>query len=142
MYAILLLDSSAFVTVLDEGDQQEDQWAGSDAATSSGSEVVVRGGSGAVLFFRCELKHCASGATQRVGFRKSSASWIQGSGAGFGLVVSGMPRDWMASLSVGQRTLLGFPAPGSPYWTDDTIHAVSHHCEFACGCLSVRRAIE
>jgi hypothetical protein len=130
VYAVVFLDESAAVTILDKGDLEEGQWAVSDTITG-GVEVIYRGQPGVVLFVRAELYQCIlSGATQRVGFRQSHASWVQGDGAGFGLAVSGMPRDWMASLSVDQRTLLGFPPPGSPYWTDDTIRAVSHHCAF------------
>lgn len=128
-YAVVLLGESAAVALLDQGDQAEGQWAASETQAAA-EGVVARGGPGTVLFVRSEQYHCTEGATQRIGFRKAHASWVQGNGAGFGLVVSGMPRDWMASLSVGQRTLLGFPQPGSPYWTDDTIHAVSHHCAF------------
>jgi len=117
-YAQLFLDAFATMTLRDpSGDEG---WA-------AGEEVTVQGEPGSILFFRSELHQCVSGLTQRVGFRPQHVGWVQGGGAGFGLVVSGMPRDWMASLTVGQRTLLGFPQPGNDYWTDDTINAVSHH---------------
>jgi hypothetical protein len=125
-YALVFLGESA-VTLLDPGDRSDAEWARGDIA-SVGEAVTVRGAPGVVFLFRSELHQCSTGCAQRVGFRKTSAQWIQGDGAGFGLAVSGMPRDWVASLAVGQRTLLGFPPPGSEYWTDDTITAVSHHC--------------
>ncbi len=38
---------------------------------------------------------------------------------------NGQPMERLLSqLTVEQRTVLGFPAPGSPYWTQDTIAAV------------------
>ena len=141
VYALIFLDDSASATLLDQDNREDKEWAASSsdaAAVSTGEEIVVQGGLGVVLFFRSELYHRSTGgggAAQRVGFRKAHASYIQGGGAGFGLVVSGMPRDWVASLTTSQRTLLGFPPPGSPYWTDDTIHAVSHHCAHAVACL-------
>lgn len=136
VYALIFLDDSASATLLDQGNREDNEWAAGSidaAAVSTGEEMVVQGGLGVVLFFRSELYHRSlggGGAAQRVGFRKAHASYIQGEGAGFGLVVSGMPRDWVASLTTSERTLLGFPPPGSPYWTDDTIHAVSHHCAY------------
>ena len=38
--------------------------------------------------------------------------------------MAGMPPRYLAELSVDQRTVLGFAAPGDPYWTDETLDAV------------------
>jgi len=39
--------------------------------------------------------------------------------------MAAMPTRYLASLSVPQRTVLGFAAPGDPYWTSETLDAVS-----------------
>ncbi|MAV27149.1 MAG: hypothetical protein CMQ05_13715 [Gammaproteobacteria bacterium] len=38
--------------------------------------------------------------------------------------MSAMPTRYLSELSVMQRTVLGFPAPGDRYWTKDTVDAV------------------
>lgn len=34
-------------------------------------------------------------------------------------------RDWVEQASVAERALLGFPAPGDPYWTEETLAGVA-----------------
>ena len=85
---------------------------------------------GTVSFCRGDLERPpldSSSAVQLCGYRRADAEWIAGEGSGWGVTVSGMPRNWIPSLTVDQRNLLSFPPPGSEYWTDDTTHAVSHH---------------
>lgn len=38
--------------------------------------------------------------------------------------MSAMPTRYLSELSVLQRTVLGFPAPGDRYWTEETVDAV------------------
>jgi len=38
--------------------------------------------------------------------------------------MAAMPTRFMSNLGVVQRTVMGFAAPGDPYWTDETIDAV------------------
>ena len=38
--------------------------------------------------------------------------------------MSQMPTRYLSGLSVEQRSVLGFAAPGDAYWTEDTIDAV------------------
>ena len=52
-------------------------------------------------------------AAQRCCFRRADVEWGSGENAGWGVSVSGMPRDWVPSLTVAQRGLLGVPPPGS-----------------------------
>ena len=120
-----------------------------------GSELTVSAVAGDAVLLRSDcLQRVEPGtATQRIGLRRAACAWIAGSGAGFGnsvspparcwmLVVhgslffsriawwcqvSGMPRNWVASLSTPQRTLFGFPAAGDDYWSDDNIAAVRDH---------------
>eukprot|EP00928_Gymnodinium_smaydae_P028161 TRINITY_DN21550_c0_g3_i1.p1 TRINITY_DN21550_c0_g3~~TRINITY_DN21550_c0_g3_i1.p1 ORF type:complete len:422 (+),score=37.73 TRINITY_DN21550_c0_g3_i1:94-1359(+) len=45
-----------------------------------------------------------------------------------GFEVAPLPR-WVASLTVEQRSCLGFPPPGHPYWTRETLEAVRQRYE-------------
>ena len=85
--------------------------------------------SGTVTFVRSDVERPTPGASsvQRCGFRRADCEWIAGESSGWGVSVSGMPRNWVPSLTVEQRNLFSFPPLGSDYWTDDTISAVSHH---------------
>ena len=35
-----------------------------------------------------------------------------------------MPNRYLEVLSVEQRAVLGFPEPGDPYWTEETVDSV------------------
>jgi len=92
-------------------------------------DIELDGDGGTVTLYRSDVARppAGAGALQRCGYRRADAEWIAGENSGWGVSVSGMPRDWVPSLTVEQRNLFSFPPPGSDYWTDDTIAAVSHH---------------
>jgi len=97
-------------------------------------EVRARFRPGSVLFYRHDTWHrgtpvepgCVRFA-QNLTFRRADAEWIQilqpaWSWAMYG---AGQPMErLLAGASVEQRCVLGFPAPGSAYWTRDTVAAV------------------
>ena len=55
-------------------------------------------------------------------WRHRNAEWVNWQSLAPGL--SDMPTRYLEQLSVLQRTVLGFAAPGNPYWTDETLDAV------------------
>ena len=65
-------------------------------------------------------------------FRKAIADWIstQHIGWAWAMMRKGLPMERLiANASVEQRCLLGFPKPGHPYWTDQTLLAVAARYE-------------
>ena len=56
-------------------------------------------------------------------WRHRAAEWI--SWQSFSWPMASIPTRYLAELSVSQRAALGFAAPGDPYWTDETLDAVS-----------------
>ena len=86
-------------------------------------------------------------------FRRADAPWLGGVGAGYGLECSRMPRDWHSGKitrgNLPERPpqhnviadpgipltdcccvcsrVVGWPEPGDPYWTVDTLHGVAEH---------------
>lgn len=100
------------------------------AGSAEAVHVDIALADGVLSFYRSDVERPpvdGSSALQRCGYRRAEAEWIAGENSGWGVSVSGMPRNWIPSLTVAQRNLLSFPPPGSDYWTDDTIAAVSHH---------------
>lgn len=97
-------------------------------------ESVARYRFGSVLFYRHDTWHRGTpvneGALRLVHnltFKKATSEWINVLHPGWAW--SMYRRDQLmerliAEISVEQRTVLGFPAPGSPYWNKDTIEAV------------------
>ena len=55
-------------------------------------------------------------------WRRRDAAWVNWQS--LAPRMSRMPTRYMAGLSVLQRTVLGFAAPGDPYWNKETIDAV------------------
>ena len=55
-------------------------------------------------------------------WRRADAPWVNWQS--LAPRMSAMPTRYMAHLSVLQRTVLGFAAPGDRYWTEETIDAV------------------
>ena len=64
---------------------------------------------------------------QNLTFRKTGSEWVSvlHPGWSWAMYRSGQPMErLLASSSVDQRCVLGFPAPGHPYWTRETLAAV------------------
>lgn len=100
---------------------------------------------GTTLFYRHDTWHrgtpVRAGALRIVAnltFRKAASEWVSTLHAGWAWAMyrSGLPTERLiAGLSVQQRTVLGFPRPGSPYWTRDTVLAVA--ARYACFGLDI-----
>ena len=97
-------------------------------------ELRARYRTGSVLFYRHDLWHRGTpllpGArrlAQNLTFRRAGAEWISVLQPGWAWAMY-RPRQTMerliATASVEQRTVLGFPAPGAAYWTRETVAAV------------------
>jgi hypothetical protein len=97
-------------------------------------EVVTRYQFGSVLFYRHDTWHRGTPVTEgalrfvhNLTFKKAASEWINVLHPGWSW--SMYRRDQLlekliASASPAQRSVLGFPAPGSRYWNADTISAV------------------
>ena len=76
-------------------------------------ERPLRGRVGRAVFYRYELWHRGS-AMKPAGlrvmhsfqFRRADCPWLGGVANGFGLECSRMPREWIAGLTVAQRTVV------------------------------------
>mmetsp|Transcript_87745 Transcript_87745/g.171616 ORF Transcript_87745/g.171616 Transcript_87745/m.171616 type:complete len:358 (+) Transcript_87745:91-1164(+) len=89
---------------------------------------------GTVLFYRHDLWHrgtpLLAGAerfVQNLVFKKAQCDWVNNWNRG--TAYSMYSRDqyvekMIARMSVQQRSCLGFPPPGSAYWTEQTVEAV------------------
>jgi hypothetical protein len=90
---------------------------------------------GTVLCYRHDVWHRGTpvkAGTVRVAhnltFRLASSEWISTLHPGWAWAMyseSRLMERLMAAASVDQRTVLGFPAPGHPYWTPATLQAVA-----------------
>ena len=61
-------------------------------------------------------------AAHHIAYRRAGSEWI--SWQAYTQPMSAMPSRFLESLSPLQRGVLGFPSPGDPYWTADTVDAV------------------
>jgi hypothetical protein len=89
---------------------------------------------GSVLFYRHDTWH--RGTPMRLGarrlvhnltFRRAGHEWVSTlhTGWAWSMYHLGQPMEKLiAALGVDQRCVLGFPAPGHPYWTRATLDAV------------------
>lgn len=90
---------------------------------------------GTTLFYRHDTWHRGTpvrpGALRTAAnltFRRSASEWVSTLHAGWAWAMyrAGLPTERLiAGLSVQQRAVLGFPRPGSPYWTPETVLAVA-----------------
>ena len=90
---------------------------------------------GDVLFYRHDVWHrgrpLTSGSmrlAQNLSFRRADADWISLLHPGWSWSMYHPEQRferWLASASVLERTVLGFPAPGHPYWTRETLAGVT-----------------
>ena len=98
-------------------------------------EVPVEFQVGTVLFYRHDTWHRGTplrpGAmrlAQNLTFRKADSEWISTLHSGWAWSMYRRSRTMerlIAESSVEQRTVLGFPAPGHPYWTRETLDGVA-----------------
>ena len=61
--------------------------------------------------------------THHHGWKKKNAEWVNWQG--FAQKLSQLPNAFLENLSVNQRTVLSFAAPGDAYWTEETLDSVS-----------------
>jgi hypothetical protein len=89
---------------------------------------------GSVLFYRHDtwhrgtpLKPGAMRLAQNLTFRRAGSDWISTLHAGWAWSMyrrSRVMERLIAEASVEQRAVLGFPPPGHPYWTRETVAAI------------------
>ncbi|MEM7099172.1 MAG: hypothetical protein AAF541_13000 [Pseudomonadota bacterium] len=97
-------------------------------------EVLARYQFGSVLFYRHDTWHRGTpvkeGALRLVHnmtFKKARAEWVNVLHPGWAWSMYRQDQfmeKLIAAASVDQRCVLGFPAPGSPYWNEATLEAV------------------
>ncbi len=56
------------------------------------------------------------------GWRKRQADWV--SWQGLAPKMASLPNRYLEELTIEQRAVLGFPAPGDSYWTEETVDSV------------------
>jgi hypothetical protein len=97
-----------------------------------GAEVPASGPAGSILAYRPDVYHrgvrmTAPGAARfmlHVSYKPAATDWL----GSFGLPDAGEDLSWyrfMGGATVRQLTVLGFPAPGHPYWTAQTLDGVA-----------------
>ena len=111
------------------------------AAQLYARERRVRYRPGTVLMYRHDTWHRGTPITagalrvvQNLTFRRAASEWISTVHEGWAWAMyrrSQVIERLIATATTDQRCVLGFPAPGHPYWTADTIAAVeSRYCAF------------
>lgn len=98
-------------------------------------EVLARFRVGTVLFYRHDTWHRGTPLlpgslrlAQNMTFRKAESEWVSvlHPGWAWAMYRPSQPMERLiASASVEQRCVLGFPRPGHPYWSRETIAAVA-----------------
>ncbi len=103
-----------------------------DYAELYAAEVPASGPAGSVLAYRPDLYHRGVRMTApraarfmlHVSYKPTGTDWL----GSFGLAGAGEDMAWyrfVARASVRQLTVLGFPPPGHPYWTAQTLAGVA-----------------
>lgn len=97
-------------------------------------EAVTRYQFGSVLFYRHDTWHRGTPVTQgalrfvhNLTFKRADSEWVNVLHPGWSWSMyrqDQLMEKLIAKATPGQRTVLGFPAPGSLYWNHDTISAV------------------
>jgi len=97
-------------------------------------EVRTRYRCGTLLLYRHDTWHRGTPLepgtrrlAQNLTFRRAASEWISVLHTGWSWAMyrpSGVMERLIAEASVEQRCVLGFPAPGHPYWTEETLAAV------------------
>jgi hypothetical protein len=94
-------------------------------------EVACTGPAGSLLLYRTDVLHRGSDMTGRERSRFSLLADFQVRGTTWGGKMAWPkqhPDRWarfLPACSVRQRDLFGFPRPGDPYWTDETLEGVA-----------------
>lgn len=98
-------------------------------------EVVAQYQFGSVLFYRHDTWHRGTpvkeGALRLVHnltFKKAASEWVNVLHPGWSWKMyrpDQLMERLISDISVEQRSVLGFPQPGSPYWNEQTIEAVA-----------------
>jgi hypothetical protein len=97
-----------------------------------GAEVPASGPAGSILAYRPDVYHrgvrmTAPGAARfmlHVSYKPAATDWL----GSFGLPNAGEDLSWyrfVGGATVRQLTVLGFPAPGHPYWSAQTLDGVA-----------------
>ena len=95
------------------------------------SEVRCTGAAGSLLVYRTDILHRGSNMTGERRARFSLLADFQVRGTTWGGKMAWpkqSPERWakfIPQCSVRQRDLFGFPRPGDPYWTDETLAGVA-----------------
>jgi hypothetical protein len=103
-----------------------------DYADLYAAEVPASGPAGSVLAYRPDLYHRGVRMTVpgtarfmvHVSYKPAATDWL----GSFGLPNAGEDMAWyrfVGRATERQLTVLGFPAPGHPYWTEETLAGVS-----------------
>lgn len=100
-----------------------------------GREVVARYQFGSVLFYRHDTWHRGTPVNEgalrfvhNLTFKKATSEWINVLHPGWSWKMyrrDQLMEKLISEISVEQRTVLGFPRPGSTYWNEQTIEAVA-----------------
>lgn len=92
-------------------------------------EKPIRYRQGTCVLYRLDAWHRGTPAglnkvrySHHRGWRKRQADWI--SWQGLAPRMSLLPNRYLEDLTVEQRAVLGFPSPGEPYWTEETVDSV------------------
>ena len=105
------------------------------ADISPDREAYVDFRQGDILLYRHDtwhrgtpLKPGTRRLAQNMTFRVADAEWVSTLHPGWSWSAyrpSQFLEKWIATCSVLQRTVMGFPAPGNAYWTEATLAAVA-----------------
>ena len=92
-------------------------------------EKPIRYRTGTCVLYRLDAWHRGTPVTiNRVrythhrGWRKRAADWVSWQGLAPRMAL--LPNRYLEELRVEQRAVLGFPEPGDPYWTEETVDSV------------------
>jgi hypothetical protein len=96
------------------------------------AEVPVSGPAGSILAYRPDVYHRGVRMTKpgtgrfmlHVSYKPAQTDWL----GSFGLPNAGEDMEWyrfVEQASLRQLTVLGFPPPGHPYWTAETLAGVA-----------------
>ncbi len=92
-------------------------------------EKPIRYRTGTCVLYRLDAWHRGTPVainrvryTHHRGWRKRQADWVSWQGLAPRMAL--LPNRYLEELSVEQRAVLGFPEPGDPYWTEETVDSV------------------
>ncbi len=129
---IVPLEHSAHLPLVLERDEVTQRFTMLAKGALADVEVPVVGPAGSVLLYRTDVFHRASGFTEPgrsrftllLDFEARGPSWT-GKVAWANHAVKPAWQDFLATLTVRERDLFGFPKPGDPYWNEQTLADVA-----------------